>query len=661
LPKLLDRSEKIVRGGSLFAVGVGVLVVLGWLFGSAVLKSIVPTWPAMGFAAAIAFMLAGGAIFAWGRALAPKIAEAQRGPWEALARACAGALMVAGLLYAVSPGLFGLLAQRTDTPDRLRMAMSTAVSFAMLGIGLQLVKDYAYRVVFQSLFLGVMVIAALGISRYLYGGKIFPPEHEMAVHTGGTLLVLALAALHLRVDVGLIALAMDRGTAGKLMRRLLPAAIVIPLGFGWLRLKGQEAGWYGTETGLTLYALTNVLVFAALIWRNALYVQKVDGNRKRAELRLRASLREVVDLNTALDEHAIVAITGTDGRITFVNDKFCAISKFPREELLGQDHRIVNSGFHSKEFIRDLWAAIEAGKIWRADFKNRAKDGTFYWVSTIIMPFLDDAGTPLRYVAIGTDITGHKLAEEQIQSMNRELELRVQSRTEELESANKELEAFSYSVSHDLRSPLRAMNGFSEAVLEDYGPQLPEEGQRLLRTIRQNAQKMSHLIDDLLAFSRLSRAKLEKRRVPTEPLVRSVLDDLAMDRQNREVEIEIGALPESYGDPALLRQVWVNLLSNALKYSRQRAPAQIEIGGSVTDGTPGFYVRDNGTGFDPRYAHKLFGVFQRLHRAEDFEGTGVGLAIVQRIVHRHGGRVSAEAAVDKGATFSFTLEGESTL
>jgi len=234
---------------------------------------------------------------------------------------------------------------------------------------------------------------------------------------------------------------------------------------------------------------------------------------------------------------------------------------------------------------------------------------------------------------------------------------KVQEANQQLEEANKELEAFSYSISHDLRAPLRTMDGFSQAMLEDYGAQLPEEGQRYLQKIRSGAQRMGNLIDDLLTFSRLSRAPLEKQIIDTEKLVHTVVEDLNIGQGDRAIDLRIDEMPASAGDPALLKQVWVNLVSNALKYTRKRDPAIVNIGCTREQKEDIFFVRDNGTGFDMRFAGKLFGVFQRLHRAEEYEGTGVGLAIVQRVIHRHGGRVWAEAAVDRGATFYFTLEG----
>ena len=373
--------------------------------------------------------------------------------------------------------------------------------------------------------------------------------------------------------------------------------------------------------------------------------------RKRAEDKLKASLKEIGDLKAALDEHAIVAITDPQGKITYVNDKFCAISKFPREELLGQDHRVINSRFHSKDFIRDLWLTITHGKVWKGEIKNRAKDGSYYWVDTTIVPFLNDDGKPRQYVAIRTDITERKAAEEKIRQLNIELEQRVSDRTAELE-------AFSYSVSHDLRAPVRAIGGFARMVQEDYGQQMPAEANRKLGRIHENAIQMGQLIDGLLTFSRLGRQALSRSKVQPSMIVRRILEGLQTEQADRHIQIMTADLPACQADPTLLQQVFANLISNAFKYTRQRDPAIIEIGWRNEDGQCVYFVKDNGAGFEMEYAHKLFGVFQRLHTAEQFEGTGVGLAIVQRIIHRHGGRIWAEAEPEKGALFSFTLSGK---
>ena len=232
----------------------------------------------------------------------------------------------------------------------------------------------------------------------------------------------------------------------------------------------------------------------------------------------------------------------------------------------------------------------------------------------------------------------------------------IQEFNDQLEAANKELEAFSYSISHDLRAPLRAITGFSKIVLEQYGTLLPTEGQDYLQRVSENAVYMAVLIEDLLRFSRMSREPLNLQTVSVEEIVRLVLDDLHGEQEGRQIEITIGDLPSCQGDPILLKQVYFNLVSNALKYTRKCEIAQVEIGCKGVNSESIYYVKDNGAGFNMNHADKLFGVFQRLHSAADYEGTGVGLAIVQRIIHRHGGRIWAEAAVDQGAAFYFTLE-----
>lgn len=239
--------------------------------------------------------------------------------------------------------------------------------------------------------------------------------------------------------------------------------------------------------------------------------------------------------------------------------------------------------------------------------------------------------------------------------LNRELEQRVAERTSELEAANQELESFAYSVSHDLRVPLRAIDGFSHLVLKQHEEKLDEEGRRLLNVVRDNAVRMGRLIDDILAFSRAGRLEMRTSAVDMEALAHEAWQALEPLLANREVRLDIMPLPKAQGDPAMLRQVWVNLLGNAAKFTAPKANANIEAGASVSDNEFVFYVKDNGVGFDPQYVDKLFGVFQRLHGVDEFEGTGIGLAIVKRIVTRHGGRVWAEGKINEGATIYFSL------
>lgn len=278
-------------------------------------------------------------------------------------------------------------------------------------------------------------------------------------------------------------------------------------------------------------------------------------------------------------------------------------------------------------------------------------DRIFQFTGDIIV---DVSGKPLAFMTI-TDVTEERMAQNKVHELNAELEQRVAERTAQLQRVNDDLEAFSYSVSHDLRAPLRAIDGFSLGLVEDYHEQLPADGQRRLGIVRRSAQRMGKLIDDLLAFSQLDRASLNKVILETRSLVDHAVNQVQSAYEHPDLRLEIAELLPSYGDAALLRQVWINLISNAVKYSSQRPETVVEIG-SRSEGTEHiYYVKDYGAGFEMQYADKLFGVFQRLHRQEDFEGTGVGLAIVKRVIERHQGRVWAEAELDKGATFYFAL------
>jgi PAS domain S-box-containing protein len=290
------------------------------------------------------------------------------------------------------------------------------------------------------------------------------------------------------------------------------------------------------------------------------------------------------------------------------------------------------------------------------EFRIILPDGQTRWLASRgrLLPDLD--GKVPRFIGVNVDMTDQKMRENEIQALNASLEQRVNERTAELLRANKELETFSYSVAHDLRGPLRHVDGFARILQQEHAAELSEEGCRYLVHILQAITHMGRLVDDMLNLARIGRKELVREKANLDSILRQSLADLPRETQGRDIEWRIESLPEVECDPGLLKLVLSNLLANAAKFTRSRSMAVIEIGTLHENGSTTFFVRDNGVGFDPKYADKLFGVFQRLHRQEDFEGTGVGLATVQRIIHRHGGKVWAEAEPDKGATFFFTLE-----
>lgn len=367
--------------------------------------------------------------------------------------------------------------------------------------------------------------------------------------------------------------------------------------------------------------------------------------RKRGE-EMRERLAALVDSSG----DAIIAKT-LDGKISAWNRGAEKLFGYTADEAEGKPIMMLfpPGGMNEEAAIM---ARIERGEtVDSFDTTRIRKDGKPVDVSVALSPIKDSRGGIVGASKIVRDITERRRAEERLRQLNAELEERAVA----LKAANQELEAFTYSVSHDLRAPLRHIAGFSKILTEDFAPHLPAEGRRMVERISAGARNAGQLVDDLLSLSRVGRTELKLEIVGLKGVVEGVVRDLEGDAAGREIEWRIGELPFLECDAALLKQVMINLLGNALKYTRPRAKAVIETGTQVQDGQTVVYVRDNGVGFSMKYADKLFGVFQRLHRSEDFEGTGVGLATVQRIVHKHGGRVWAEAVLDKGATFCFTL------
>jgi len=360
---------------------------------------------------------------------------------------------------------------------------------------------------------------------------------------------------------------------------------------------------------------------------------------------------------------ALIVVFDPEGHIVAFNQACEAATGFTEAELLGAPLWDQVIPPEQLEGVRATFDRLSAGQF-PVDYENDwlTKDGgrrTIQWSNSAV---LDGEGVVEYIIGTGIDVTERKQAEEgrreaerELSEMNEDLERRVLERTLELEAANRELEAFSYSASHDLRAPLRALDGFSLALLEDYGEQLDDTGKDYLARVRAASQRMGQLIDDLLMLSRVTRREMVREKVDLSVLARDVLADLREAEPERAVDAAVADGLVANGDPALLRIVLQNLLANAWKFTSRKPKAHIEVGVDRRDGVAAYYVRDDGAGFDATYVDKLFTAFQRLHAADEFSGTGIGLATVKRIVRRHGGSVRAEGAVDSGATFYFTL------
>lgn len=1037
-PNQLSLTEYTPKLASIFAVVIGCLVFAGWAAEVALFKSIIPGFETVKPNTAFTLILCGISLWVLSTFSNPII--------KLIGQIFAAAVSIIGLLT-ICEYLFGsnlwvdylIFTEKViaeDVPFPGRISPAAAVIFFLFGISL-LCLNFETKSGFrpsQWLTLSAAFISLLALIGYAYNVQaLYKITYvtTLSLTTAITCFLLSLGILFVNANRGLTAILLKDSLGGSLARRLLPAALIIPFIIGWLKLKGEQAGYYETGFGVAIFALSSISIFTFLIWWTARSLDKTDDERKNAEDSTRKLLKDFADVRFALDESSIVSITDQKGIITFVNEKFCRISGYTREELIGQDHQIVNSDYHSKDYIRDIWTKIGKGNVWKGEIRNRAKDGSYFWVYTTIVPFLDEQGTPYQYIAIHNDITERKAAEtalqqkvllieqsyepifvwdlekgiiewntgcEQLYGFTREeaveqpsqsllrtilplslsdfyselknnnswsgevinytkdgrrvrvesrhqllelegrkvvletnrditrqklaeealknsehrfralienssdgialidknneilylspsvksiegytaeelvgrnglenthpddfplvqeiveklianpgkpvpvewrrrhkdghwiwlegfatnlledsaveaivtnyrdvterkrteaelrkekerlekmaaaspiaifsfrkttdgkvnlpysspkiydvfgltpeelkkdatpafervnpedvikvyelidesartksvlhvtyryqnphkgeiwvecfgtptvdadgsvtwhgiandvterrnseqlilqlndtLEHRVVERTSELNAVNKELEAFSYSVSHDLRAPLRAIDGFSLALLEDYEEILDTEGRYFLQRIRAGSQQMARLIDDMLKLSQVTRGEIVKETVNLSEIVKGIAKKLQEIHPRKNVTFDIRENIYANGDERLLRIALENLIDNAYKFTSKREYAEIIFGKKQNENETVYFVCDNGAGFDMTYADKLFGAFQRFHSAKDFEGTGIGLATVQRVINRHGGYIRAESKVGEGTSFYFTI------
>ena len=423
-------------------------------------------------------------------------------------------------------------------------------------------------------------------------------------------------------------------------------------------LSSLALDYFFTEPRYSFYVRSSEIPYYVVFILFALLVTWFAAVRRRVERDL-VQARDDLQIEVAERTQQASLLNLTHDPI-FVRDMSDVITYWNRgaQELYGWAEKEA-IGKHSQELLQtifptpleDIRAELLRTNRWEGELKKTKADGTQVVVASRWSLRRAQQERPVAILETNNDITGRKRREEEIQSLNQELA----KRSAELEFINKELEAFAYSISHDLRAPLRHMAGYTELLQKKASSVVDEKSNRYMAMILESVKRMGNLIDDLLAFSRIGRAETQKMYLSLAQLVKEALAEVRQDTEGRNIVWKIGALPDFYGDRSMLRLVLVNLISNAIKFTRTRPQAEIEIGCSEGNGNDlVLFVRDNGVGFDMKYVNKLFGVFQRLHQSDEFEGTGIGLATVQRIIHRHGGKVWAQGAVDGGATFYFS-------
>jgi PAS domain S-box-containing protein len=398
-------------------------------------------------------------------------------------------------------------------------------------------------------------------------------------------------------------------------------------------------------------AVLILILFASLVTRFSAVRRQFESDLRQARDHLQTEVAERTQQASLLNlTHDSIFVRDMDFTITFWNRGAQELYGWAAEDAIGKNSKeLLETVFPVP--LEDITPELFTSGRWEGELKRKTADGIQVVVAARWALRRDEQGRPVAILETSNDITERKRREQEIQSLSQELA----KRSTELEAINKELEAFAYSVSHDLRAPLRHVAGYTELLQRQISAVANEKASRFIATILDSAKRMGNLIDDLLSFSRVGRTETQKSQFNGEQLVKEVLNEVRRDAEGRQINWKIGAVPVLHGDRSMFRLVLVNLLSNAIKFTRTRAQAEIEVGSIDGNGEEVVvFVRDNGVGFDMKYVNKLFGVFQRLHQADAFEGTGIGLATVQRIVHRHGGRVWAEGTIDKGATFYFS-------
>lgn len=620
---------------------VGLLILLGWWYQLPQVTVASPRFPALAPSAALGFVCAGLALYLTGTP-ARKIAQ-RCSLVVAVLAALIGGLTLLQYTLGSSKGIDQWLAPRATL---LQVSYHTGLQLFLIGLAILLLDSTPRRGPQPAQLLALIVanIALLALVGFIFQNASFYSlnrTHDAGLALAGAVLACVLSAgiLCARPYTGFMALVLSKGPAGVLARRLYLFPLVVPLVTALASSAGQRMGLLGREFGGWVSLIGYLTAFTLIIWWVASVVQHSENEKDRQE-----------HLFSAVAETAAQAILtiAEDGRIVYANAAVERLFGYPVCDVIGKSLGLLIPECAHAECAGRLVKHVVAQK--QNSLENlllmtgTRLDGSTFPIELSVAAW--SSGTQEYLTAMINDISERTNRERQMLHLNNELV-----------EANRELEAFSYSVSHDLRAPLRAIDGFSRILLEECDAALEGEYRAYLHDIRQNAQQMGQLIDALLGFARLSRQPLNKHAVPMSELVKECLQYLEDEEVAARPRLIVGELPPCKADRSLMKQVWQNLIDNALKYSRQRHPAVIEIGVMPPQNGDGpiYYVRDNGAGFDMKYAKKLFGVFQRLHRVEEFPGTGVGLAVVHRIIQRHGGRIWAEAQPDKGATFYFTV------
>ncbi|MEY8861502.1 ATP-binding protein [Tenacibaculum singaporense] len=533
-----------------------------------------------------------------------------------------------------------------------RMSEATAVCFIFFAIGLTGLKstNRAYIATTQHIALVTSIISLITI---LYFILRFPIDSKivffktMSIQTAISFLFISFLLISKSYNIGFKETILGNSDGSRSLQKLLPFIILIPFFLSFFMLTLINEKIIGAQSGIIVYTLVLILSGFLYTYIVSIGLNKSDYLRRTLEKNLINKNSELLNFKEALDKIAIVAITDENTFIKYVNDKFCEISKYSREEIIGNTNEIVRSDYHPDSFYTEAWLTVSSGEPWFGEVKNRAKDGSLYWTETAIVPLKKRTNYIREYMAIQLDITKRKEAEELLASKY----------VKTLEQKNQELEQFNYITSHDLQEPLRTISSFSDILYEEYHDKLDSNAKQLFLFIKKATRRMSSLIKNLLDYSQLGRQR-EISKVNCNLLVNDIIEDLNSTIKQNKATIKQSNLPIINAYPIELRLLFQNLISNAIKFSKKDVSPQISIKAKKKDHVWEFYVKDNGIGIPEQFQKKIFSIFQRLHTENEYEGTGIGLAHCQKIVGMHGGEIGVKSKPGKGSTFFFTIPNQ---
>jgi PAS domain S-box-containing protein len=635
-------QSKVVNAIIIITLVISGLVMLAWMTNFKPLLELIPGKSTMKFNTAFCFLFTGlGLYFSINRKRFNKVYN----------YCCALILIFFGAVSFSSyfPGGYtGLNQFFISDPYSLNnpgaMSQATAMCFTFVGIALLGIhaKYKLIKKAMQALLLITLLTSLISVVSYLLQ---IPNDSQvdflgtMAIHTSFLFIILSFAIALKNYDIGFTALMLGRKSGSKLLRMLLPFVILVPLVFSYILLYITHKDLSNLDFNIVIYTVTFILVSVAYIVSITTGLNKADKKRRELENSLRETNQELVHIKSALDQSSIVAITDARGVITSVNDKFCEISEFSREELVGKTHRLVNSKYHNKEFFKNLWGTIQAGKVWIGEIKNKTKTGNYYWVHTAIIPFINEQGEIYQHFTIRQDITQRKLLSQEYTS---------------LKEKNKEIEQFAYIASHDLQEPIRTVQNMVSFLESTQMDALDNQAKKSLTFISEATSRMNELIYGLLEFSRIGREK-QLSTVDCNLVINNIKQDLALAIEKKHAIITYTNLPSIRAYNTELRMLFQNLITNALKFTAEGVQPEIFIDAKKELGSWVFSIKDNGIGIATEHKKKVFAIFQRLNARKAYEGTGIGLAHCEKIVHLHGGEIWLESKPGEGSTFYFSI------